>query len=172
LPAPTAEPVAVQSAAPAPPPAPPPLASAIQVGNEAHANQLVNGFFEAQVGIWRWTAPTFIVKLAVPSAVTEEGGVVRLDFTLPKVLVAQIPSMTLKAKVANLETTKTFRGEGDYVFEVEVPKGAVAGEAVNVEFSTDKAYKPGGADDRSLGVIAKNVELVPKSAAAAKPAQK
>jgi hypothetical protein len=146
---------------PAPPPAPPSLVAELSMADDTHAHQLVNGFYEKE-GEWRWTNVSFTVKLAVTATAREKGGILRLFFSTPKALLAQNPSVTVKAKVGNSATSKTFTGAGDHKLELEVPTTELASDAVVADFSVAKPYTPGGGDIRVLGVITSAVELATK----------
>jgi hypothetical protein len=149
------------STPPAPPPAPPSLVAELSMTDDVHAHQLVNGFYEKEEN-WRWTNVSFTVKLAVTSAAREKGGVLRLFFSTPKALLAQNPSVTVKAKVGNSAASKTFSGAGDHKLELDVPATELTSDAVVADFSVAKPYNPGGGDIRVLGVIASAVELAAK----------
>jgi hypothetical protein len=144
------------------PPPPPPLVSVVPVGQEAFAGQLLSGFYDVEPGPWRWTKPSFSVRLAVPTGAAEKGGLLRLNFSLPKPLISQRPTTTLKAKFGDAEISKTFKKEGDEGLERALPGSALTAEAVIAEFTVDKPFVPGGADTRTFGVIAVSVELVSK----------
>jgi hypothetical protein len=138
-----------------------PLSSVLRVGDEAVAGQLVKGFNEAVAGAWRWTNPSFSVKLGVPTPGAEKGATLRLKFTLPKQLIEQNQKVKLSAAVGDITAWKVFESEGEHVLEMAVPPAALASGTVNADFAVDKPFVPGGSDARSLGVIAQLVELAP-----------
>ena len=150
------------SAVPSAPPAPPPLTSLVKAGDEAVASQLLSGFFEPQVGVWRWTAPSFSVKLAIPAGASQKGALLRFNLSLPPPLVSQHPTTTVKAKVNDVTASKTFSKTGDHELQLELAPAALAGDSIVAEFTVDKPFVPGGTDTRALGVIAKTIELAAK----------
>jgi hypothetical protein len=150
------------SAAPSAPPAPPPPVSLVRAGDESVAGQLLSGFFDPQVGVWRWTAPSFSAKVGVPAGAAEKGGILKFSLALPPQLVSQRPSTTVKVKVNDATASKTFSKVGDHELQLELAPAALAGDSIIAEFSVDKPFHPGGADTRALGVIAKSIELATK----------
>jgi hypothetical protein len=164
LPAPPpAVPQLVASTAPvasAPPAAPRP-ASSIDVGDPAVAGQLGEGFYAIETG-WRWTAQKFSLTLGVPPGANEKGAAVRLKFSLPKSLLAKQKTVKLTGKVGDLTVSKAFSEPDAHVLELDLPPSALTSDSIVAEFTTDKAFSPGGQDVRVLGVLALSAELVSK----------
>ena len=135
------------------------LQSVVRVGDESASGQLLSGFFNLEAGSWRWTAPAFSVKLAVPPGAAQKGAKLILDLALPDQLMAKNPNLSVKVTVKDATTSKTFSHPGEQELELDVPAAAMSGDSVVAEFAVDKPFIPGGADGRTLGVVAKSVEL-------------
>jgi hypothetical protein len=161
-PAPSAAPAASTPPAPTPAPVPPQLVGLVRMDDDSHAFQLTAGFFDREEADWRWTGPAFSTKLPVPNNVSDKGAILRFDFALPKPLVAQHPTVVVKARVGEAQVSKPYSGAGNHTIELTIPRAQLSTDAVVAEFSIDKPFLPGGTDSRVLGVIAKSVELASK----------
>jgi hypothetical protein len=73
-------------------------------------------------------------------------------FHLPEVVMAQHPSVTLRARAGDQELPPmTFDTEGDKVYTTRM--GALKAGIVPVEFELDRAIGQTSADPRELGVL-------------------
>ncbi|MBM3726087.1 MAG: hypothetical protein FJW40_11755 [Acidobacteria bacterium] len=141
------------------------MASSVHVADPRAQSQLARGFHTLEQNAWRWTMAKFTVQVRVPLGAAQRGGVLRLKYTVPEVVLKQWTSATLTASVNNtaLKPQKIDR-VGDHVYQEDIPAAAIPGETATVEFALDKTFKADG-DQRELGVIATAI------AVEAKPAQ-
>ena len=51
---------------------------------------------------------------------------------------------------------------GDHVFTVSVPAGALAGDAISVDFECDKALPPTAEDARELALVVTSIGIESK----------
>jgi hypothetical protein len=54
---------------------------------------------------------------------------------------------------------ETYSKDGSYEYKRDIPANLISGDTVRIDFHIDKIFHPGGADQRELGVIARQVEL-------------
>lgn len=139
------------------------LAPMVHAADPKAAFQLVKGFHEIEQNAWRWTMREFAVTLRPPAGAAERGAVLRLKFAIPEPVIAKLKMVTLTARAGGAALApESYSKPGDYVYTREVPGSALAGDAVSVEFSLDKAIPPGEADQRELGVVVTSVGLETK----------
>jgi hypothetical protein len=137
--------------------------SAIAMNDAKHEAQLLGGFYTVEAGAWRWTAGKFSVMLKTPAGAAQNGGVLDLSFSIPKGNIDKLHSITLGAAVGGTELDPaTFTKDGAFKFKREIPASLLSGNTVRIDFHLDKTIKPGGADQRDLGVVAQKVELSAK----------
>ncbi len=131
---------------------------------EPHATaQLIRGFHAVEQGAWRWTERRFAVTLRTPAGAAQKGAWLELGLAIPEASLAQLKSQTLSAVVNGYATPpETYRTAGVLSYKREIPPSALAGDAVTVEFTLDKALPPSAQDGRELGVIVTSVGLQPK----------
>ena len=130
------------------------LATMVNAADPRAAVQLVRGFHDVEQNAWRWTTGSFAVTLKPPANAAQKGATLQFKFVLPGAVIDKLKSMTLSASVNGHKLApETYTKEGEYTYSRDVPPGALAGDAVNVEFTLDK-YLPASPDDlRDLGVI-------------------
>ena len=140
-----------------------PPAAVIQVADPRAAPQLVSGWYGIEQNAWRWTARKFAAILGAPIGAARSGAVLRLDFTLPDVVVSRLGSVTLSASVQGAQLApETYRRPGKWVYQREVPVSLFTTRTLRADFALDKALPPGGTDLRELGVIVDRVSLATK----------
>jgi hypothetical protein len=135
----------------------------VTIGDPRSAQQLINGFFDIEDNAWRWTTKQFTIELGTPLGASGRGATLEFHFVIPEVVLQANQSVTLSAAVdGNVLPPQTYTQAGDQVYKQDVPGSLMAKESVKVVFDVDKAYTPGGADTRALGVIAMSASLVRK----------
>lgn len=135
----------------------------MMVAEPQAAPQLVSGWYEGAPKLWRWTAKRFAALLGTPPGAARNGGVLKLNFALPEVLLSQLKAVTLSASVGGtILEPETYRRPGEAVYAREVPANVLTGDSTRVDFWVDKAFVPGNADKRELGVIAIRLALESK----------
>jgi hypothetical protein len=142
-----------------------PLVSVVNVNDPAASAQLARGFYSLEAGTWRWTMEDFEVALKPPSGAGENGA--RLNFRLnaPEPIISKFGAITLTATVNGLALApETYAKPGDYVYARDIPPSALKGDAVTVEFHSDKAIPPTANDSRELALIAVSIGLESTSA--------
>lgn len=130
--------------------------SVIQAGNPLHQKQLLNGFFSAESGSWRWTAREFSLTLRVPPALATPS--LTLSLVVPKVVLERLGgSTTLHASVNGVELRpETYSTEGAGIYRRALPdwKPSKDPRLVTIRFSLERAISPGNGDPRSeLGIL-------------------
>ena len=127
------------------------------------ASQLVSGFYDIEQNSWRWTARQFSVLLRPPRNAVQKGGVLKLKFSVPGPVLAKLKALSLSASLGGLDLSpETYTQAGEFTYSRDVSGAVLAGDAVKVDFSLDKALPPDAVDQRELGVIVSNVGLEPK----------
>jgi hypothetical protein len=135
----------------------------VTMGDPRAAQQLVSGFYDIEDGAWRWTGKQFVVELGTPSGAAGRGATLELRFSVPPPVLEKNQAVTLGASVdGNVLPRQTFTQPGEAVYKQDVPEALLGGESVKVAFEVEKAFEPGGADQRQLGVIAMSASLVRK----------
>lgn len=136
------------------------IASVIQVSDPRAKQQLLAGFHDIEDNAWRWTARVFSVALRPPANAGQKGATLTLKGAVPDAVIQKLNALSLSATVGGVSLPpETFSAPGEFTYTREVPAKAFSGEAVNVEFSLDKALPPSESDTRELGVIVTSVGL-------------
>jgi hypothetical protein len=140
-----------------------PLLSAVNVNDPAASAQLVRGFHALEAGSWRWTQKQFEVALKPPPGAAENGARLNFKLNVPEGVVAKYGAVTLTATINGLMLpSETYPKSGDYTYARDVPATALKGDAVAVQFVSDKAIPPTAEDQRELSLIAVSIGLTPK----------
>lgn len=130
------------------------LASTVHAADPKAAPQLKEGFHLVEQNAWRWTEKRFTVLLGPPEGAAEKGAVLTLRFAVPEPITTQLGELTLSANIGGTTLPpQTYSQPGEYIYSQNIPAAALAGDAVTVEFSFDKALAPSGADRRELSAI-------------------
>ncbi|HKW98709.1 MAG TPA: FkbM family methyltransferase [Bryobacteraceae bacterium] len=139
------------------------MAATVRMADATATGQLVDGFYSLEANSWRWTARKFAVFLGTPAGASRSGAWLRLAFSFPEPAAQQLKTITLAAKAGSaLLSAETYTTPGAHEYRREVPASALHGDAVEVDFSLDKSFKPSAADQRQLGVVVTAVGLEPK----------
>ncbi len=130
------------------------LATMLQVGDPHSSEQLTRGFYGIENGSWRWTARNFSAMLHTPRNAAQNEARLVLHFAIPDVVIQQLKTITLSAKVNGLAVDpQTFAQPGETTYTRDVPAAALTADVVPVDFQLDKALPPSAGDQRELGVI-------------------
>lgn len=136
------------------------LASVVHVADPATAAQLLKGFHGLEQGSWRWTATRFAVALRPPARASERGARLEVKLAIPEVVLARLKTLTLKTTVDGTALPpETYSKPGDHTYMREVPASVFTAKPVVVDFALDKAFIPGGGDQRELGIIVTTIGL-------------
>ena len=142
---------------------PPRSAAEIQVADPRSTPQLVSGWYPIEQHAWRWTARRFAVNLRPPIQSANTGATLKLNFTLPDVVMSRFHSVTLSASVRGTRLApETYDKPGKWAYARELPAALLQGREVRIDFELDKALPPGKVDRRELGLIADRVGLETK----------
>jgi hypothetical protein len=132
----------------------PPASPRVDVADPAAAPQLLSGFADVSDGRSRSTRERFSVRLG------RGVWVLSLELTLPVPAFAAHGPLTLSATVNGARLPpETYAGPGDYTYVRTVDEALVRDGSAQVDFEVDKAFVPGGADARTLGIIVRSVRL-------------
>jgi hypothetical protein len=136
------------------------LVSVVNVNDPVASAQLVRGFYPLEVNTWRWTMQKFTVALKPPPGGAQNGARLSFKFSFPEVIFTKLGPMRLSATINGLALApESYSKPGDYVYSRDVPASALSGDAVSVEFVSDKALPPTGGDARELALIAISIGL-------------
>ncbi len=134
--------------------------SAVYVADPASADQLKSGFHAVEQNAWRWTEREFSVVLGPPQGAAEFGALLEFRLAIPDAVISMLSPLTLSAVVGGVSLApETYSRAGEFIYSREIPPSALAGDAVTIDFSLDKAIQPGKVDRRELGVIASSFVL-------------
>jgi hypothetical protein len=139
------------------------LASVVNVADPRASVQLVRGFYNLEANTWRWTMGKFTVSLRPPAGAAQNGAKLELKFNIPDVVFNQIGAITLTAAVNGLALPpEAYNKAGNFTYARDVPGAALAGDAVAVDFATDKVLPPSAQDSRELCLIVTSIGLAAK----------
>jgi hypothetical protein len=137
--------------------------SVVNVADPRGAVQLIRGFHNVENDSWRWAMRNFTVSLRPPAGAATNGATLQLKFTLPDAIFSQLGAMTIHARVAGTDLApETYSKAGEAIYSRDLPAAALQGDAVTIEFFTDKALPPGPTDERELSIIVSSIGLSPK----------
>lgn len=130
------------------------LATMVSAADPRAETQFVKGFYPVENGAWRWTSRQFTMILRPPKLASEKGARLVLKFSIPDLVIEKLHSMTLSAALNGVAIApQEYTKPGELTYARDVPASALAGDAVKVEFTLDKALPPSPVDQRELGVI-------------------
>jgi hypothetical protein len=139
-----------------------PLVSVVNVNDPAASAQLVRGFYALESGTWRWTMKKFEVALKPPAGAAENGARLDFRFTIPEVIFTRMGEVTVSATINGLALRpETYLKPGDYMYVRDVPAAALKGDAVAVEFTSDKGIAPTAEDAHEFALVAVAMGLEP-----------
>ena len=151
-------PAGEKTATPIQPPAE--LLSTVHMADPRGAVQLLEGFYDVEQGVWRWTKKAFSVALKPPLPLPDQAVTVELKLTVPEVSIQRLQTLTLSATVNGVPVgAETFDKPGDCTFTKPVPAEALDQKIAKVEFWLDKAIAAGEIETRELGLVATSVAL-------------
>jgi hypothetical protein len=137
-----------------------PLVSTVNVNDPAASAQLVRGFYALEAGTWRWTMKNFEVVLKPPTGAAENGARLDFQFTIPDAIITRLGAVTVTAAINGLALRpETYSKPGDYRYVRDVPASALHGDAVAVEFASDKAIPPTPDDAHEFALVAVSMAL-------------
>jgi hypothetical protein len=140
-----------------------PLLSVVSVSDPAASAQLVRGFYGLEGNTWRWTAKQFEVALKPPAGATDNGAKLSFQLNVPGAIVEKFGPVTLNAAIDGLALApETYSKPGNYVYSRDVPAAALKGDAVVVQFSSDKGIAPSADDQRELALVSVSIGLEPR----------
>jgi hypothetical protein len=141
----------------------PRMVSAVSMGDSKVETQLISGFYGIEGGAWRWTGKQFIAVLKTPFGASQRGATLELNLTVPAVVIEKLKTVSLTASIDGKPLApETYTQPGPASYKRDLPASMLAGESVKVEFTLDKSWSPGGADQRELGIVATALSLEPK----------
>ena len=137
------------------------LLSDVQTADSRGALQLVHGFEQVEQRAWRWTNRTFGLVLKTPVGAARHGAGLRLEFTLPSQVLSASGPVELVAVVNGYSLgPQVYNDTGVHVYQRDVPPEALRTDAVLVEFSTGKEFRPLEESGRELALVANRVALL------------
>lgn len=145
----------------APPEIPSHLMAEFPVNHPDAAVQLTHGFYPLEGNSWRWAASSFGVVLAAPEAAETTGATLELAGSIPEVIVEALGPITITATVnGTVLEPETFAEPGDLLYSRPLDPALFSGEPITIEFTTDKALEPQGAELRELALVITRVALL------------
>ena len=142
---------------------PPRLAAAVNVADPRSASQLVSGWHQIEQSSWRWTARNFSAVLRPPPAAAKHGAILRLELTVPEIVISELKEVTLTASIGGRHLAPvTFRQPGSSTYQRDVAAALLVGDSVRIDFALDKAIPSGKIDLRELGIVVKRLSLETK----------
>jgi hypothetical protein len=144
----------------------PRASESVEMGNRAHAAQLLDGWYGIEDGKWRWTAKNFSVLLKAPPGSDRSGAELSLKLFVPDVQIRNLGPITISADIGGraLPALVLSKPE-DHVYSAHVPAEVLRPGVAAVNFRLDKAAVGLNGDARELGVVVSEVSLAPPSPA-------
>jgi len=142
-----------------------PLASMIHTADPRASTQLLRGFHDIEQGAWRWSMGKFSVTLKPPAGGAKNGARIEVKLSVPDPVIQKLQAVTLSASVNGVAIgSETFSKAGDFTFskEIAASTGAMAQDAVTVDFTLDKFLAAGTVEQRELGVVVSSIGLLSK----------
>jgi hypothetical protein len=141
----------------------PEASSSINMGDPAHAAQLLNGFYNIEAGKWRWTARIFTVLLKAPPGSGQNGAQLSLTIYIPDAQLHRLGPMTLYPDAGgHALPARTFTQGGEYTYSAAVPAEALRPGLLLVNFQFDRAAANlSNGDQRELSAVVTAVGLNP-----------
>ena len=138
----------------------PRMASLVHTGDPKSETQLVNGFYGIEQNAWRWVAPRFSVVLRPPAGAAQRGATLNVEVAIPDPVIAQLKTISLSANIGGTALSpESYTQPGSYTYTRDVAPALLAGEAVRIDFQTDKSLPPGTTDKRELAIVVRSVGL-------------
>jgi hypothetical protein len=141
------------------------LVSVVNAADPRATVQLLHGFYGVESNAWRWTMSKFSVSLRPPGGAAQAGARLELKLVIPDVINKRLGPVKVSANVNGTALPpETYPMAGSFTYTRDVPASALAGDAVTVDFATDKSIPPGAQDVRELALIFTSAGLVPAAA--------
>src|SRR5262249_38607203 len=110
---------------------------------------LGDGWHTVENQSWRWTERVFSVRLRTVSKIAPT---IRFHFSIPEPLVKTGP-LRIHALVGDSQLPSCeYRSPGGHTYVQTIPAGVQSQDDLLIRFELDKAWSPGNADVRELGV--------------------
>ena len=139
------------------------LASVVNVADPDTSTQLTQGFYQVEDHAWRWTARKFSVALKTPPGAAQNGARLTLKFSFPAPVFQALGAMKVTASVNGRSLgSRQFSMPGGSELALDVPAGALAADAVGVEFECDKWLPPSAGEARELALVVTSIGLESK----------
>jgi hypothetical protein len=139
------------------------LSSVIHTADPKAAAQLLKGFHSIEQNAWRWTMAKFAIVLRPPKNAQQRGATLSLKFSIPDPVIERLKTVSLSATIGGIALApESYTQPGEFTYTREIEGRVLAGEAVNIEFTLDKAIPPGEVDQRELGIVVSSVGLEAK----------
>ncbi len=122
--------------------------------------RLLHGWHDDEGG-WRWTSREFSVELPRhPLEARQEPARLEFRFILQSDIASALGAVTVRARTGDRDLgARSFEGAGEHVYTAELhPPGdgsaanAFLKDALRVDFSVDRAYRPPAPDGRELAL--------------------
>src|SRR4029077_10232958 len=100
----------------------PKAATRVNVADPRAAGKLIKGFYNAEVGAWRWTAREFAVALTPPRSASQGGAELVLQFTIAPATIEKLKTVSLSASIGDLKLPpEQYSAPGAYTYVRDVP---------------------------------------------------
>lgn len=126
--------------------------SSLCVTDPGVEDQILSGVHPRENPQWRWMEQKAVFLLRPPKGAMR----LRADGALPEAAPGRLVELSLNGSVV---ASSRLKGPGEFVIESDIL--TAAGETARVGLSIDRAFSPGGGDQRRLGMIVKCVGFVP-----------
>jgi hypothetical protein len=142
---------------------PPRIPTTVHMAGPRAQPQLVSGWHAVEHNAWRWTARQFAVVLGSPRMAARAGAILRVNVTVSEVTISRLHHVKLSASIQQTPLApEVYTKAGDYVYTRDVPAGVFTSDSVRIDFTLDKAIRPGEVDSRELGVVVNRIGLESK----------
>jgi hypothetical protein len=137
-----------------------PMVSSLPMNAPTAKEQLTQGVYQIESGLWRWTAGNFTITLKTPPGAAQNGGTLTLNLSAAPAVLQQVHSQSLTAAIgAKTLKTEKYVDPGAHTFTADVPAELLTGDTTAFDFSLDNALPPGPTDRRELGIIITGASL-------------
>jgi len=125
---------------------------------EVRRPEMLDGFYEAEPGGFRWTKRQFALTFGGKGAAR-----LILQLYIPDASIQKLGAVTMTARLGDYDLApETFRMSGQYTFERDIPATWMKPEGNRFDFTLDKSLAPTAQDRRELGVVLISAALEPK----------
>jgi hypothetical protein len=132
----------------------------LSMSDRDHADQLASGFYELEEGRFRWTGREFAFTLHAPRDAAKRGARLTLSlYVAPEILEGGAPTLSCIADGVPIPPEPLDK-PGPMEVVRDVPP--LDHELPVFTCTASKTYKPGGVDQRELGVVVTALKLQPR----------